>query len=128
MLYGIYVRFLSVIGKVVICDRYVQDTYLDFKNNFPSCFKPNSILWKLLNYFIPEPNVSFLLFVPVKVSQERSLLKNEPFPDSEETLSFRLKHYMDESLFPQSIYTRVDCQNSIKEIHQQIIENLKDLK
>lgn len=124
LLYGIYVRFLRVTGKVVICDRYVQDTYLDFKNNFPNGFNSESLLWKFLKFLAPEPNVSYLLFVPVKVSQERSLLKNEPFPDSEETLVFRLKNYLDENIFPSTKYIKIDCQKPIDEIHQEIIKEL----
>jgi len=125
LLYGVYVRFLNFTGKVVICDRYVQDTYLDFKNNFPSSFNSESLLWKFLKFFIPKPDFSYLLFVPVKVSQERSLLKNEPFPDSAETLTFRLEKYLDEHLFPSTSYKKIDCQKSIDEVHQEIIKELK---
>jgi dTMP kinase len=125
LLYGIYVRFLSLMGRVIICDRYVNDTYLDFKNNFPDSFNSESFLWKFLQCFIPKPDISYLLFVPVKVSQERSILKNEPFPDSEETLIFRLNNYLDENIFPNSSYIKIDCQISIEDVHQQIIKELK---
>lgn len=125
LLYGFYVRFLSLTGKVVVCDRYVNDTYLDFKNNFPESFNSESLLWKILKSFIPKPDISYLLFVPVNVSQERSILKNEPFPDSKETLKFRLENYLDEKLFSSEFYKKIDCQKTIDEIHQEIIKGLK---
>lgn len=125
LLYGFYVRILSLAGKVVICDRYVDDTYLDFKNNFGKSFDENSLLWKLLKKIAPKPEHSFLLHVPVSVSQTRSILKNEPFPDSEETLSFRLNKYLDENLFSSSFYKKIDCQKSIDEVHQEIIKEFK---
>jgi dTMP kinase len=125
LLYGLYIRWQSLLGRVVVCDRYVQDTYLDFTNNFADSFNSKSFLWKLLNILIPKPDKSFLLFVPVNISQERSLLKNEPFPDSEETLIFRLNKYLDENIFPSPTYTKIDCQISIEDVHQQIINELK---
>lgn len=125
ILYGFYVRFLSLTGKVVVCDRYVNDTYLDFKNNFPKTFNSESLLWKFLKFFIPKPDLSYLLYVDVKVSQERSLLKNEPFPDSKETLMFRLENYLDEKLFPSTSYKKIECLKTIDDIHQEIIKELR---
>jgi dTMP kinase len=125
--YGIYVRIMSWFGTIVICDRYIEDTLIDFKRNFPDAFDEHAILWKLLALFSPKPNQSFLLFVPVDVSLVRSKMKGEPFPDTPETLSFRLKTYLDESIFPSDKYHKIDCQKSIESIRVEIREKFKGL-
>lgn len=125
-LYGIYIRFQSLLGKVVICDRYVGDTLIDFKRNFPNQFSPKSLLWRLLVKVAPTPDRAFLLYVPVAVSQQRSLQKNEPFPDSKETLEFRLNHYLSESYFSNSLYKKINCELSIEDVYSAISENLAD--
>ena len=125
--YGLYVRIISWFGTVVVCDRYVEDTLIDFKRNFPDAFDDQSFLWKLLVFFTPKPNQSFLLFVPVDVSLIRSKMKGEPFPDTPETLAFRLKTYLDESIFPSDKYHKIDCQKSIESIQTEIAGKFKEL-
>jgi thymidylate kinase len=127
MFYGVYVRIMSWFGMVVVCDRYIEDTLIDFKRNFPDTFDDQSFLWRLLVLFIPRPNQSFLLFVPVDVSLIRSKMKGEPFPDTPETLAFRLKAYLDESIFPSDKYHKIDCQKSIEIIQTEIAGKFKEL-
>lgn len=127
ILYGVYVRILSWLGIIVVCDRYIEDTLIDFKGNFPDAFDEQSFLWKLLLLFTPRPNQSFLLFVPVDISIVRSKMKSEPFPDTPETLAFRLNTYLDESIFPSDKYHRIDCQQSIENIKLEILEKIKEL-
>lgn len=123
--YGFYVRMLNLFGFTVICDRYIDDTKLDFENNFKDSFDTSSFSWRLLKWFAPTPNYSFLLYVPVEVSQHRSILKNEPFPDSYKTLTFRLNKYLDDFEFPNEKYQKLECTKSIEVIHAQIIENFE---
>ncbi|WP_067515005.1 dTMP kinase [Endozoicomonas ascidiicola] len=120
--YGIYARYCSILGYVVICDRYLEDTCLDFKRNFSGKFNETGILWRALLLFAPKPNHSFLLYVPVEVSIERSKLKKEPFPDSPETLKWRLDYYLNERYFPSSRFCKIDCQQPVDTI-QTIIRN-----
>ena len=67
------------------------------------------------------------LFVPVDVSLIRSKMKGEPFPDTPETLAFRLKTYLDESIFPSDKYHKIDCQKSIESIQTEISGKFKEL-
>jgi len=127
LFYGLYVRMLSLFGFVVICDRYIKDTEIDFKRNFPDAFNSESLLWKLLIWSLPTPKLSFLLYVPVDVSLVRSKIKGEPFPDTPETLKFRLKTYLDESIFPSNKYHKIDCQKSIESIQTEIAGKFKEL-
>ena len=119
--YGIYARTLSILRVTVICDRYIEDTELDFKNNFQDFFSPKSFLWRAVNFIAPKPDSSFLLIVPVEISIERSIEKNEPFPNSNETLHFRYNSYMDKKIFPDDKYFRINCSQSLLDIHSEII-------
>ena len=116
ILWGIYVRILKAMKIVVICDRYLNDTLLDFRQNFPESNIENSIIWKLLKLISPNADHCFLFWIPVELSVKRSLEKGEPFPDSPEVLSWRLNSYMDESLFPSKTYFRIDGRFGREEI------------
>ena len=118
--YGIYIRYLIISGNAVICDRYINDTLIDFRRNFPHQFNEDSFLWKFLVKSVAKPDYSFLLYVPAKTSIVRSKMKNDPFPDSPETLTYRLKMYMDESIFPSEQYHKIDCQQPVYKIQEEI--------
>ena len=63
ILWGVYIRALSFINSIVICDRYIGDTLLDFRQNFPSSNFEKSILWKILEFVV---NFWFFIFSTVK--------------------------------------------------------------
>lgn len=125
LFYGLYVRILNLFGFIVICDRYIEDTELDFNRNFPNIFNKDSLTWRALLRFVPRPDVLFLLYVPVDVSIARSKMKQEPFPDTPKTLTFRLESYLDESKFPLDKYCRIDCRGSIKDVHIKILREIE---
>lgn len=89
----LYVRYKRVMGYTVICDRYLDDSRIDLKRNFPSYNVEGNVFWKLLERLVPIPRKSYLLTVPPEVSKERSKMKDEPFPDDDDTLIFRYKEY-----------------------------------
>jgi thymidylate kinase len=95
LLYGVYVRVLSLLGRTVILDRYMIDTRIDFLRHHSAFFSDRSPLWRVVCRVVPTPDVHFLLTVPVEVSLARSKEKNEPYPDSLETLEFRLAAYQE---------------------------------
>ena len=119
-LWGAYTRILRLFGHVVILDRYINDTLLDFRRNFPSSQFEDGILWKFLVFSAPKPSVQFVITIPVEKSIERSKLKNEPFPDSEATLRWRLSHYQDKNLFPHSGFYLINGNNPINEVRDTI--------
>lgn len=122
ILYGVIVRLKLLFGYTVICDRYIDDTALDFKLNFPNMNFENMFIWKLLNFVAPSPDKSFLFLIPVEVSMQRSLLKNEPFPDSKEILQSRLISYNNNNLFCQDKYVVVDGTKNIEVVESIIVE------
>ncbi|WOG25814.1 hypothetical protein [Endozoicomonas sp. 8E] len=125
MFYGLYARIHSWLGYVVICDRYLEDSCLDFKLNFGSRFKEKGFLWCMVKLLAPKPDKSFLLYVPVELSLERSKFKNEPFPDSPETLKWRLEYYLNEKYFPSEKFCKIECQHSVEAIQALILNHIE---
>ena len=113
ILYAVIIRAKSFLGNVVICDRYLGDTFIDFSLNFPSSNFEKMWLWKLLVVISPKPDASFLFILPVEESMHRSKLKNEPFPDSKEVLEQRLEIYVASKLFNGQNWSKIDGLDSI---------------
>lgn len=122
--WGVYLRLQRLKGHVVICDRYLDDTRLDFKQNFPHVNFENMIVWHLINWLIPKPDISILLWVSVKKSVERSVLKSEPFPDSPQVLESRLSSYLDENQFPSSKFKKLECSENIEIVAKKIVKEV----
>ncbi|HRW97899.1 MAG TPA: hypothetical protein P5280_00345, partial [Cyclobacteriaceae bacterium] len=93
LVYGIYLRLIQSSGRVVVCDRYLWDTLIDFRLNFPEETIETWLIWRILVKITPIPDVAFLLLIPVEESVRRSKLKFEPFPDAPEVLARRLEMY-----------------------------------
>jgi len=123
-LYGIYVRFKSFTGVKVICDRYIFDTSIDFRLNFPQENVDKWWLWKGLVFIAMRPKKHFVLTIPVEESLRRSKLKEEPFPDSEETLKTRLNDYL---IFANksSNVIHINGAKKINDIHNVILEQVQ---
>ena len=67
-----------------------------------------------------------MLFISVKESKKRSLLKIEPFPDSEESLSWRLDKYLDNNYFPSRKYKKIQTNKSVISIYNIIKRNIEE--
>ena len=120
VLWGLYVRICSFFNVIVVCDRYIDDTLLDFRKNFPLSRVEEGMMWRVLKFIAPLPDHSFLFWIPVDLSLKRSIDKGEPFPDSKAVLEWRLGAYMDTATFPLENYIRVDGQESIEKISETI--------
>ena len=66
VLYAIAIRIKSLFGKVVICDRYLGDTSIDFSLNFPNSNFEKMWMWRLLVAFSPKPDIGLLFTLPVE--------------------------------------------------------------
>ena len=119
LVYGWLVRWQQWRGRPVVCDRYVWDTLVDFRLNFPDEAVERWWLWRLFVRLTPAPDAAFLLLIPVAESVRRSQLKNEPFPDSPETLAARLAQY--EALAEQGHWQVLDGRSPIPHLQQQIV-------
>ena len=96
-IYSINIRWELWRGKTVICDRYLWDTFIDFKIMFPYIKIENWSLWKILIWCSPEPNAEFLLIIPIELSEKRCLQKFDPFPDTKEQRILRYALYKETS-------------------------------
>ena len=123
-LYSIYFRILNVLGYIIIADRYIWDTFVDFKMKFRRDSFESYFLWKTLLVLLPKPDISFLIVIPVEVSLERSNKKNEPFSENLETRKNRIKIY--EKLIDKDKWNiLVDGTRSIDEVWGEIKVKLK---
>lgn len=91
--YAVWLRVKRLCGYWVILDRYLDDTALDFRLNFPRERVMEWRLWRMTVRLAPRPHAAFLLLLPVEESERRSALKHEPFPDPPQRLRERLEHY-----------------------------------
>ncbi len=124
--YGVWVRCCRWCGKDVICDRYLDDTQLDFEINFPNENVSQWLLWRCLQRMVPRPDVAFLLLIPVDESLRRSQQKNEPFPDSPEVLAQRLDRYRQLVDTSQSAdYVVLDGLNPPLDVFLQVVEGVQ---
>ncbi|NQU34683.1 MAG: hypothetical protein HQ521_15750 [Bacteroidetes bacterium] len=117
LFYGVWLRILHFRGYYIICDRYLLDSEIDLRINFPTENVPTWKLWKLLKIIIIKPNQNYIFTIPISESINRSKQKIEPFPDSPKILQIRLHYY------------REAIQNKVGEnIDGLISENITNLK
>ncbi len=92
-LYAITFRIYRFFGVTIIADRYLWDTYVDYKMSLKNINLEKSILWKLAVFLSPKTDKSILLFVSPEVSFQRSIDKSEPHFDSLEVRKSRIEIY-----------------------------------
>lgn len=120
--YSISLRFKSI-GKTVICDRYIWDTYIDFKMKYPDYDFEHGFWWKLTLKTMMKPKPSFCMFIPAEESMRRSGLKDEPFPEPVEVREKRIAMYVKELENKRWQYI-IDATKDIKGVFAEIIEKL----
>ncbi len=117
--WGISFRKKSKGNKILICDRYYWDTYIDFSIKFPNYRFSKWLVWKLMTACYRKPEVSFVLTVTPEESMRRSGLKFEPFPESTEKREIRLNLYLQEIKNGRWQY-EIDCMRPIESIQEDI--------
>jgi thymidylate kinase len=120
--YGVQIRWHRYRGRLVLCDRYLWDTAIDFRLNFPQEKLDHYWLWRLLERISPRPDAAFLMLLSVEESQRRSEMKGEPFPDSPEVLRQRLADYQD--LILRVPFHVLDGSQPITTLFNQILTDL----
>jgi thymidylate kinase len=92
-LYVVRVRLARRRGQVVLCDRYLWDSLIDLRLNFPVDRVEASPLWRFLVRLAPAPDLPLRFTVPVDESVRRSDAKGEPFRDGPDVLAERARQY-----------------------------------
>ncbi len=119
IIYCVKIRVLNLLGYEVICDRYLWDTYIDFKLKFPCLGFENWFLWKLLIFVSVKPNFSILLWLNPEISMQRSIIKKEPFPENAQDRSKRFELYSELKNKDKWSYV-IKAENSIENIYNNI--------
>lgn len=117
--WGIFFRQWSKKDRMLFCDRYFWDTYIDFTLKYPQTKFEKWFVWKILQKCYRKPDCSFVLTITPEESMRRSNLKFEPFPEPEEKRALRLDKYMEEIKKERWKYV-VDCMRPIEEISKEL--------
>lgn len=121
--YSVVLRVKEMLGTLVICDRYIWDTYIDFKMKYPEYDFEHGFWWRLTLKTMLKPNPSFVLFIPAEESMRRSDLKEEPFPEPIQVRNERFNWYVREVKKQRWQHT-IDATKSIDEVYAQIREKI----
>lgn len=122
--FGIWYRILGSFYKVLICDRYVWDTYVEVKTEFTGLNIDNWLIWKIAVFLSPNPDVSFMFTLRAEESIRRDKKKNVPVIDSLQLKKQKIDIYM--SLIGQGKWTNVmDGLQPIEVTHRNVLEALK---
>lgn len=121
--FGIYYRIVCMLSTVLICDRYIWDTVVDFRVNFEHYRFEEWLLWKTLIKLIPYPYPSFLFAMPAEQSLERDFKKQEVHMESLEVKLKKVEEYR--NLIGKEKWTNViDGMLPVDVIHKNILEVL----
>lgn len=93
--WGIYYRILGATNKVLICDRYLWDTYVEINSDFKGIEIDRSFWWKAVKFLAPKPKISFVFVIPAEVSLSRDRQKNAAGIEDIETKQFKIDKYME---------------------------------
>ena len=91
-IYGLKLRWWKLQGEDIICDRYIWDTLVDFRTNFPQENVDQWFLWHVLEKITPKPDAAFLLVIPPRESLKRT---GGVEPAAESLFSTRLQLYQE---------------------------------
>lgn len=91
--WGIYYRILNRKHQLFICDRYLWDTYIDFKTEFPEYNIDNWLIWKIAVALSPKPDHSFMFFITAEESFRRDNDKGDPDRDELERKIEKVEKY-----------------------------------
>mgnify|MGYP001215623312 CR=1 FL=1 len=116
--WAFYLRLKLLFVDVIICDRYIFDTYIDFKINFPYIEIDKFLFWKILLKSFLKPDLSILLMISFDESQRRLLKKIEPYPESYEKAFSRYSLYL--KLHDIYLYKKINSEGNLKEVSNQI--------
>jgi thymidylate kinase len=120
--YALQVRWWLVRGRLVLCDRYLWDTLIDFRLAFPQVHVESWLLWKLLVRLAPRPDVALLLMIPLEESARRCEIKYEPFPDPPEVRRERFACY--QKLVGQGKFRIIDATRPVETVTGEILDIL----
>lgn len=92
--FGIWYRIKNWTHQVLICDRYIWDTYIDFRSEFPEYVIDNWWIWKIAYKFAPAPKHSFMFYITAEESYSRDQQKGDLTLDTLELKIAKTEKYI----------------------------------
>lgn len=123
--WGVYFRYLNWTHQVLICDRYLWDTYVEMKHDFYSIDIDKSILWKLVKVFAVKPAISFVFIIPAELSLKRDIEKGTNGTEDIDRKKSKIALYM--HLVMQKKWSHVMDGTKTREMLHQEVLNIIDL-
>lgn len=119
--WGLYFRFLNLTNKLVICDRYLWDTYVEIKEkDFRGIDIDNSLLWRIVKRLAPIPKKSFVFIIPPEESLRRDKNKNAAGIEDLATKRQKITRYL--KCVENNCWTNVmDGLKNIDELHEEVL-------
>lgn len=92
--FGLWYRIMNWTHKILICDRYLWDTYIDFRSEFPEFEIDNWKIWKIAVKLAPKPMHSFMFYITAEESYRRDQQKGDLTLDPLEVKIAKVDKYM----------------------------------
>jgi thymidylate kinase len=116
--YALRIRYERNRSRVVVCDRYLWDSLVDLRVNFGDDVE-RSLLWRLVTWTAPKPELAIFIDLPIEESISRSDIKGEPYRDSSEKLTRRAEHYRE--LMDRAGWTVVDGRQPVDNVSSTVL-------
>ena len=91
--WGVTYRRLDRKHQMLICDRYVWDTYIDFRIEFSEFNVDRWLIWKIAKWLAPKPDHSFMFIISAEESFRRDNEKGDPDRDELDRKIFKVEKY-----------------------------------
>lgn len=91
--WGVTYRRLNRKHQMLICDRYVWDTYIDFRIEFSEFNVDRWLIWKIAKWLAPKPDHSFMFIISAEESFRRDNEKGDPDRDELDRKIFKVEKY-----------------------------------
>lgn len=122
--YAVRVRTLLARGRVVLCDRYLEDAALDFELRFPHLAAAARRGLRAVRVLSPVPDAAFLLTLERAEMARRMAAKDEPFPDPPAVREARYRAYREIAAAGKLI--PIDATPPADVVHRRILERLEE--
>ena len=139
--WSIKIRFLNKKRSIILCDRYLWDSYVDLSDGFID-WDPSNAIWRFLSKYTARPDIS-ILYIANEAVINRRLQDKEEQPDLEkvraknrlyETLYEKFDHVIDASTEKEEVF-RATCEvlktarghSDSRKYVQKILQRIKPL-
>lgn len=121
--WGVTYRWLNRKHQMLICDRYVWDTYIEFRIEFSEFNIDKWLIWRIAKWLAPKPNHSFMFIISAEESFRRDNQKGDIYRDELERKVFKVEKYKD--LIAQNKWdTVVDGMKTREEMFEIVKKNI----